>query len=639
VCGIAGFTNFHSSLSDREQIITAMCDALSHRGPDEWGQQVFDEVALGHRRLSIVGLSDGKQPMVSEKHGLAINFNGEIYNYKTLRERLKMDGFEFRTSTDTEVILYLYVKYGVEAFKYLNGMFALAIWDLNTKQLVLARDRMGKKPLFYFHKNGDLVFSSELKSLIKHPRFSKKLSLKALSKFLTYEYIPSPYSIFEDTWKLEAGEFLVFDGHKLTKSFYWQHPNIELSGSTIGSEEEAASKIENILEDAVDIRLQADVPVGVLLSGGIDSSLVTALAVKKLKEKDSRHKLQSFSIYFKERSYDESEYINLMVKKFDLDHHYEYISSQDMLELFPRLGSIMDEPMADPSIVPTYFLSRIAAKNVKTVLGGDGADELFAGYPTYIANKLINIYNIIPFNLRNLITQLISSCEGSLLPVSKANISLDFKLKQFLRGAGVASEIRFFRWMGGFLDQEKRQILNSEVQKELLGELAYEDLNRFLSRTNITSELERLLYLSQKMYLTEDVLVKVDRASMMSSLEVRAPYLDYRLVEYASSLSERYKLKGFQTKYILKQVAKKYLPARIINRPKKGFGVPITEWLSTDLKEPMYDLLSKENLSKLGIFDYSAVKQLIDDHLERKTNNRKLLWTLLSFQLWAKEIL
>lgn len=618
-----------------------MCDSLTHRGPDEWGFDVKEQVTLGHRRLSIIGLGNGKQPISSHDGNHIISFNGEIYNYQVLKEELVKDGFKFKTDTDTEVILNLYIKYGIDCFKMLNGMFAISIWDQEKERLILARDRMGQKPLFYYYKNQDIVFSSELKALTQHPRFSKTLSTNGLNKFLSYEYIPSPYTIFEDTYKLEAGELAIVTRDNIKKHFYWNYPYSELEGEKDCSTEEAVENIESILRDSVKLRLIADVPVGVLLSGGLDSSLIAALASDEIKRANAsngkQNRLKSFSIYFNEKSYDESDYIKTVVKEFDLDHHAEVVDSQTMLGLFDKLGAIMDEPMADPSLVPTYYLSKAAAKDVKTVLGGDGADELFAGYPTYIANKLVNIYNIIPYELRTFLRDSLSSQNGSLLPVSFKNISLDFKIKQFLRGAGVASEIRFFKWMGGFLEREKQDLLATDIKQDLSGELAYEDINRYLSRTNLSSELDRLLYLSQKLYLLDDILVKVDRASMMSSLEVRAPYLDHRLVEYSASLPERLKLKRFESKYILKKVAEKHLPRKIIYRPKKGFGIPISEWLCKDLKEPMMDLLSKDRLERQGIFEHEAVQNLIDGHLSLKTNNRKQLWTLLSFQLWADE--
>lgn len=631
MCGIAGFTNFRGASLDKEQVITAMCDAIAHRGPDEWDYYHTNEVSLGHRRLSIVGLSDGKQPLSDETGRYTITFNGEIYNYKALKKELIEDGYRFRTSTDTEVVLALFSKHSTEAFKYLNGMFALAIWDDEKKELTFARDRAGKKPIFYYYKDKEVIFSSELKSLVKHPHFSKKLSVKGLNKFFTFEYIPGPTSIFEDTYKLEAGQYMVITENSLRKDFYWNYPSYEFHGQSVSSEENAIDEIDRILTDAVKLRLEADVPVGVFLSGGVDSSLVTAVASKVKQER-----IKSFSIYFNEKSYDESEYISYIVKKFNLDHHSEYVSVKDMLGLVDRLGYIMDEPMADPSLVPTYFVSKIASSQIKTVMGGDGADEMFAGYPTYLANKLVNVYNIIPHEIRNAIGNFVK--EGTaLLPASNKNMSFDFKLRQFLRGVGVASEIRFFKWMAGLNEDEKRNVFKTEISEKLIGDFAYEDVNRYLSRVNIHNELDRLLYLSQKTYLTDDILVKVDRASMMNSLEVRAPFLDYRMVEFAASLPERYKLKRFTGKYILKELARRYLPNKIIDRPKKGFGIPLSEWLSGELKPVMLDLLSKEHLDKQGIFEYEGVKKLIDQHLSGTINNRKPLWNLLSFQLWAKE--
>lgn len=635
MCGLVGFTSFRETSIDKEKILKAMCDAIAHRGPDEHGYFIKNKINFGHRRLSIVGLGDGQQPMHTLDGKLSIVFNGEIYNYLDLKKTLERQGFQFRTHSDTEVILHLYTKFGLDFPKYLNGMFAIALWDHDKEQLMLVRDRMGEKPLYYQIKNKDIIFSSELKSIVKHPECSRQLSTEGLNKYLTYEYIPSPFTIFEQVYKVEAGEMIVFnDGHS-EKHFYWNQPYYKaFEGYTSSSEEDAIRDIEDLLMDSVRTRLMADVPVGVLLSGGIDSSLLTALAAKV---RPSGDKIKSFSIYFDEASYDESSYIKRIVNSFGLEHNSQTVSSKDMLGIFGQLGRIMDEPMADPSIVPTYFLSKMTAQHVKTVIGGDGSDEMFAGYPTYSANKLVQIYNIVPFELRTPLTNMLTRAQGSIIPISNKNIALDFKLKQFFRGAGVASEIRFFRWMGGFLDSEKREILNDNFKHKILGQLTYEDINRYLSRTNINQEIDRLLYLSQKLYLQDDILVKSDRAAMQNSLEIRAPFLDHRLVEYVSTMPERFKLKTLTTKYILKKLAAKHLPKDIVYRPKKGFGIPITQWLREDLKEPMLDLLSESRLKSQGIFEHQGIKTLIDDHLNHKSNNRKLLWTLLSFQLWFDE--
>lgn len=625
MCGFVGFSNFKNQ--NHPEILRQMLNSIVHRGPDDSGIYENSSMNLGFRRLSIVGLETGHQPMFSSDSKQVIVFNGEIYNYKELRKNLEKQGFIFRTDSDTEVILNLYKKYGNDFLKYINGMFAIALWDLNLQTLILARDRMGEKPLFYQVIDGEIIFASELKALLKHPKTSKEISAINLNKYLTYEYVPSPYTILDQVFKVEAGEFILVQKDKIHKSFYWAYPNQYIEGASIANESQAIDDLEALLQDSVRMRLQADVPVGVLLSGGIDSSLLTAIASKI---KSSPNKIKSFSIYFKENTYDESSYIKKIVQIFDLEHYSQVLSSKDMLNLIPRLGLIMDEPMADASIVPAYFLSKLAGSKVKTVIGGDGADEIFAGYPTYTANKLVQIYNIIPYELRSPITNFL----GKALPVSNKNIALDFKLKQFFRGSGVASEIRFFRWMGGFLESEKKSILTEKYLTEILGELTYSDINRYLSRASIYTEIDRLLYLSQKLYLQDDILLKSDRASMQNSLELRAPFLDHRIVEYAALLPDRFKLKGLTTKYILKKLAAKYLPSEIIHRPKKGFGIPITQWLQEDLKEPMLDLLSKERLERQGIFEYKGVRKLIDDHLALKTNNRKLLWTLLSLQLW-----
>ncbi len=635
MCGIAGFSSFKDVNYDREKVLHNMCDAIAHRGPDEDGYYIHEKINFGHRRLSIVGLSDGQQPMHSQDGKLTIVFNGEIYNYLELKESLLRQGYSFRTKSDTEVILNLYRKYDLDFVKHLNGMFAFALWDSEKELLILSRDRMGEKPLYYQIKNGEIIFASELKAIVKHPQCSKQLSTEGLNKYLTYEYTPTPFTMFDQVWKVEAGEIITVSHDEVQKKFYWNHPYYKsFESNTVDHEEQAVEEIENILLDSVRIRLQADVPVGVLLSGGIDSSLMTAMAAKV---KPNNQRVKSFSVYFEEASYDESSYIKRMVSDFDLDHNSLTLSSKDMLSIFGKLGQIMDEPMADPSIVPTYFLSKMTSQHVKTAIGGDGSDEMFAGYPTYSANKLVQIYNIIPYEIRSLLTNTLIKAQGSIIPISNKNVALDFKLKQFFRGAGVASEIRFFRWMGGFLDTEKKEILNSDFGRKILGQLTYEDINRYLSRTNINSEIDRLLYLSQKLYLMDDILIKSDRAAMQNSLEIRAPFLDHRLVEYVTVLPERFKLKTLTTKYILKNLAAKYLPKDIVYRQKKGFGIPITQWLREDLKEPMLDLLSESRLKSQGIFEYKGIKKLIDEHLEQKSNNRKLLWTLISFQLWFDE--
>lgn len=635
MCGIAGFTSFNKKNYNIQDTMTSMLDSIAHRGPDASGDYFEESINLGHRRLSIVDLENGKQPLISEDGKIILSFNGEIYNYVELREQLIKQGFKFQTTSDTEVIIHMYRKHGMDFLKHLNGMFAIALWDRDLEQLLIARDRMGEKPIYYQYKDDEFIFASELKALVKHPMVTKEISAIGLDKFLTYEYVPAPQTILENIWKVEAGQVIVVKKNSIKKELYWKHPFHELQegGDLYASQNEVLEKLDELMNDSIRMRLQADVPVGVLLSGGIDSSLVTAIAAKQ-----SKQKVKSFSIYFDEASYDESHYIEKMVDQFDLDHHHQTLRANDMLSIVDKMGMIMDEPMSDPSIVPTYYLSKMTAQSVKTVLGGDGADELFAGYPTYVANKLVQAYNVVPYELRTPLTNFIKKSLGKLIPVSSKNVSLDYKLQQFFRGTGVVSEIRFFKWMGGFLESEKKSIFNDSYNQKLLGNFSYDDINRYLSRTNMQNELERLLYLSQKLYLCDDILHKVDRASMQNSLEVRAPFLDHRIVEFASQLPERYKLKGFSKKHILKKLAYNYLPKEVIERPKKGFGIPITEWLKNDLKEPMLDLLSKERLDRQGIFKHESIAKIINSHLDGSSNNRKQIWNLMCFQLWYKDL-
>lgn len=635
MCGIAGFTSFNKKNYNIQDTMTSMLDSIAHRGPDASGDYFEESINLGHRRLSIVDLENGKQPLISEDGKIILSFNGEIYNYVELREQLIKQGFKFQTTSDTEVIIHMYRKHGMDFLKHLNGMFAIALWDRDLEQLLIARDRMGEKPIYYQYKDDEFIFASELKALVKHPMVTKEISAIGLDKFLTYEYVPAPQTILENIWKVEAGQVIVVKKNSIKKELYWKHPFHELQegGDLYASQNEVLEKLDELMNDSIRMRLQADVPVGVLLSGGIDSSLVTAIAAKQ-----SKQKVKSFSIYFDEASYDESHYIEKMVDQFDLDHHHQTLRADDMLSIVDKMGMIMDEPMSDPSIVPTYYLSKMTAQSVKTVLGGDGADELFAGYPTYVANKLVQAYNVVPYELRTPLTNFIKKSLGKLIPVSSKNVSLDYKLQQFFRGTGVVSEIRFFKWMGGFLESEKKSIFNDSYNQKLLGNFSYDDINRYLSRTNMQNELERLLYLSQKLYLCDDILHKVDRASMQNSLEVRAPFLDHRIVEFASQLPERYKLKGFSKKHILKKLAYNYLPKEVIERPKKGFGIPITEWLKNDLKEPMLDLLSKERLDRQGIFKHESIAKIINSHLDGSSNNRKQIWNLMCFQLWYKDL-
>ena len=625
MCGIYGYLSSKRSIDPR--ILRSMGDTLRHRGPDDEGEMIGEDgdlcVGFGHQRLSIIDLSPaGRQPMSNEDGSIWITYNGEIYNFRALREELERKGHRFKSSSDTEVVIHLYEELGIRCLEKMNGMFAFALWDRHKKTLILARDRIGKKPLHYALSNEGIVFASELKALLTHPSVSREIDLQSLNRYLTYEYVPAPDSIFKSIKKLEPGHYLLYRQGATEMVQYWDIP---LTDNPMGykTETEYVEDLRERLANAVKSRLVADVPVGLFLSGGVDSSLIAALAMR------ANPKLECFSIGFDEPSFDESRYAREVARALNAQHQLMIFSTREMLDTVHSLPDILDEPLADASILPTYLLSKFASQKVKVALSGDGGDELFAGYPTYQAHKLITYYDSLPAFLKSALRAMASH-----LPVSHNNISTEFKIKQFLKGAGVASEIRFFIWMGAFTDAEKKGLLSDEVKSELRSHNTYEDIFNYISKSKLTKDMERILYLSMKLYLQDDLLVKVDRTSMANSLEVRCPLLDYEFIEFACSLPMFYKLNGLKTKYLFKKAAMGLLPASIINRPKKGFGIPISRWLCGELKDLMMNHLNQQTIERQGLFDWPYISGLMDAHLSRRADHRKLLWPLIVFQIW-----
>jgi asparagine synthase (glutamine-hydrolysing) len=628
MCGIYGYLSLKTSIDPR--ILRSMGDTLRHRGPDDEGEMIGDDgdssVGFGHQRLSIIDLSPaGRQPMSNRDGSIWITYNGEIYNFKILREELERKGYQFRSNSDTEVIIHLYEELGIRCLERLNGMFAFALWDRHEKTLFLARDRIGKKPLHYALSGEGIVFASELKALLAHPSIPREIDLKSLNRYLTYEYVPAPDTIFKSIKKLEPGHYLLYRRGVRELIQYWDIP---LTDNPMGykTEVEYAEDLRERLATAVKARLVADVPVGVFLSGGLDSSMIAALATR------ANSKLECFSIGFDEPSFDESRYAREVARALNAKHQLMIFSTRELLDTIHKLPDLLDEPLADASILPTYLLSKFASQRVKVALSGDGGDELFAGYPTYQAHKLVTYYDSLPLFVKTALRSIASH-----LPVSHNNISTEFKIKQFLKGAGVASEIRFFIWMGAFTDGEKRQLLSDEVKSELRRYNTYEDIFNYISKSKLTNDMERILYLSMKLYLQDDLLVKVDRTSMANSLEVRCPLLDYEFVEFVCGLPMFYKLNGLKTKYLFKRAAAGFLPASIIRRPKKGFGIPVSRWLCGELKDLMMRHLNQETIERQGLFDWTYVKSLVDAHLRRVADHRKLLWPLIVFQIWHEK--
>jgi len=629
MCGIVGFLTSNPSDIPDHQILQRMRDLLTHRGPDDQGEHIrsLNEkgpfLFLGHRRLSIIDLVSGQQPLSNEDGTVWVLFNGEIYNFKELRDRLRTLGHRFATNSDTEVIVHSYEEYGEGCFKHLNGMFAIGIWDERKKQLILARDRLGKKPLYYSALPGTFLFASELKAIMAYPKFKRKIAPLSLMKYLFYEFIPSPHTIFEDAMKLPAASYLIWRDEKTEIKRYWSPFDMEVIKDI--SEEEAESRIIDLLRTSVKRRLISDVPLGIFLSGGIDSSAVAAFA-----QREVPGKVKTFSIGFEDPSFDESGYASLASTFLETEHYEQRMTPEDMLAIVPQLPDILDEPMADASILPTYLLSKFTRKHVTVALGGDGGDELFAGYPTYLAHQLANPYENYLGLLHPLATYL-----GNLLPVSDNNISFDFKVKKFLSGIGYPDGIRNSIWLGSFPFMENEKVLSDEIRTQFNRDRLVEDLARYEKDYPLNDRMTLLQYLDLKLYLQEAILVKVDRASMACSLEVRAPFLDYELVEFVIRLPSRLKFKGFTSKYILKRAMKKFLPPEVVHRPKKGFGVPIAKWVKGPLKELFRNMLSLERIEREGFLSQEYVATLLEDHLKNKKDNRKPLWTLLIWQLWV----
>ena len=618
MCGIAGFLNRDGEAADRE-LLARMTATLAHRGPDGEGEFREGPVGLGHRRLSIIDVGGGTQPMGNEDGTVQVTFNGEIYNDPELRASLLSKGHAFRTGCDTESLVHLYEEHGPGFARHLNGMFALAIWDAPRRRLVLARDRMGQKPLFYCETaSGGLVFGSEPKALLAHPDVPKRLDPRGLARYLFYEYVPAPSSIWGGMKKLPPGHVLVREGGNSTVTRYWESPSPSAEAPPF---EEAASRFWDDFRGAVARHRRSDVPLGVFLSGGVDSSSVAAA----LAELEPARNIRTFSIGFEDRSFDESDHARAVARHLGTDHRERTFSAEMVFELLPEVAGWLDEPFGDASILPTHLLSRFARGEVTVALGGDGADELLAGYPTFQAERASSMFRKLPRAARSLARAAVGR-----LPVDPGNISLDFKLKQFLRGASEPSSLAHQRWLGSFSGQEIGQVLEDggtfDVESEHLRRASLLDPGG--------DPLTRSLRLYQDTYLPDDILAKVDRASMACGLEVRAPFLDAGLVDTIQRLPSSYKYGRGITKRLLKGAAKGRLPPAILDRPKKGFGIPVARWLKGPLSPLMHSLLGPGRLRRQGLFRPDEVARRIGEHEAGARDHRKPLWTLLMFQLW-----
>lgn len=620
MCGIAGQVYFKGHKKVNKSSLVLMTNSLKHRGPDGSGFYLKENVGLAMRRLAVIDLIGGIQPIYNESKSIYAVFNGEIYNYRYLRNKLINKGHHFNSHTDSEVIVHLYEEYKLDFVNYLEGMFAIALWDKDNKRLVLVRDRLGIKPLYYMLANDQIVFASEIKA-IKNTLPNLTIDTKALKSFLSLLYIPAPLSIYKEIKKLQPGHMLILNQDQVKIQKYWFLEKI-----TINKMDQQQLKIHflQLLEKAIKDELNADVPVGCFLSGGLDSSAVVALAAKQ-----SIKPLKTFTAIFKEDSYNESSYARLVADYYKTDHT-ELIIKPKPNQIVKDLVSVFDEPYADSSAIAAYYLAELTSQHVTVALSGDGGDELFAGYVTYKADKLANIFSYLPNYIKeNLLPFIINR-----LPTTESKASLDFKLKQFINGLNDSPIKRHYNWKV-FMDELN---LKSLIKKELLTDWDYFQIyEQYLSEASQFETITKNLYADTKVYLVDDNLTKVDRTSMAHSLEVRVPILNQEIVEFAFSLSDKIKMPKLNLKHFMKQSLTGILPSEIINRPKAGFSVPMPKWLKTDLKPQLDYYLSSSMINKQGYFNDFQIQRIMSEHQNGLANHSRSLWGLLNFSVWVEQ--
>ncbi|MFL5705557.1 MAG: asparagine synthase (glutamine-hydrolyzing) [Ktedonobacteraceae bacterium] len=610
MCGIAGFINVQHRRDDAEQLIDRMCQVIRHRGPDDQGTWVGEGVALGMRRLSIIDLARGQQPIFNEDQSIIIVFNGEIYNFHELQKELQERGHRFTTNSDTETIVHAYEEYGDDCVKHLRGMFTFAIWDRNRQRLLAARDRFGKKPLNYYWDGQRLIFGSEIKSILE-AGIPRAINPNALEEYLVYRYVPTPNTLFRNVWKLPAAHILIYENGQISTKRYW-----ELSFASTCQDDEATAieRTRALLTEAVQVRLMSEVPLGAFLSGGIDSSLLVGLMSSLMSQP-----VKTFSIGFEENDYSELPYARQVAQYFGTDHH-EFFVRPDLISVLPQLVWAYDEPFADSSMLPTYYVSKLAREHVTVVLTGDGGDEIFGGYTRYARELAISR---MPALLRYLLKY-----GGMLMPdgMRGKNRLLNLHRDLAARSMGVYTL---------FPDSARASMFSPEYSAILRDHDPYERLIsefRTAPRPDIAAQLQ---YVDVRTHLTDDILVKVDKATMLNSLEARAPLLDQYLAEYVSSLPSSIRTRNGVLKYLLKKVAADILPAEILTRRKQGFEVPIKHWFRSDLTDYARELLDSPQARQRGIFDPKFIDNLLKAHSSTKlVNHGSAIWTLLCLELW-----
>lgn len=625
MCGICGYYGDNILLNSGK--LREMNELIIHRGPDEDGYFYSDGVGLAMRRLSILDIEHGKQPIFNEDNTICTVFNGEIYNFKKLKKDLESKGHIFRTNSDTEVIVHLYEEYGKNLVQYLRGMFALAVWDSNKKSLLLARDRLGIKPLFYSIIENNVIFGSEIKCLLASNIVSNEIDLQAVDAFFTYTYIPSPLTIYKDIKKLEPGNLIIIDSSGVNKEQYWDLDFSKQGNSN--TKQYWNKKIESTIYEAVKTHLLSDVPVGAFLSGGVDSSLIVAMMAKS-----SEQAIETFTMGFDDKSgalLDERKYAQLLVDKYNLIFN-EFTVTPNYQKIIGEIVSAFDEPFADDSVIPSYYISKLTRKKVKVALSGLGGDELFAGYYRYLGLYVSQLYEYVPSFLNNyIVSPLINK-----LPEPKNSTDRINHIKRFINNSNKTPANRYLGYVSTLDSLERKKLFSSEVS-DLIDYKKTNDivLNAF-NQCNSKSLTDKMLYTDIKTYLPDDILALSDRLSMWHSLELRVPFVDHKLVELCAKLPSRYKINLLGMKVILKKIARYWVPNEIIDHKKQGFESPMAGWIKNDLHTYINDLLSKENIEKIGIFNYQFIQDKLDAHFSGKEKNNKIIFSLMMFVLWYK---
>jgi len=629
MCGFTGYLNGDVNKTADVHQTELMVEKQRHRGPDNSGSYLDGNFAVSHVRLSIIDLTaNGKQPMQNESGNICVAFNGEVYNFRELKKKYSLENkFNFRSKTDTEVVLYLYELLGLDFISELNGMFAFAIWDSRIKQLILARDPFGIKPLFYTVSGGAFWFSSEIKSLLGIPGLQKEICIKALQNYFSFDYIPGEDTAFENIKEVKPGYLMqISSGETLTIKYrpYWEPV---YGNEKPDNPKEVIEQVRMLLTDAVRTQLVSDVPVGVMLSGGMDSSTLTAL-MAHIRGDSNFH---TFSIGFDEPSFDETKYSKIVAGLFGTTHHDIHITPRSIIENIEHCISFIDEPYADGSAIPTYLLSKEAKKHITVLLSGEGGDEIFGGYDTHKAYLYNQYYKKIPKPARWLTRQCVES-----LPSSYKKLSFDFKAKKFVRGSEYSIPHSHYSWREVFSEAEKKQLFNFPFDAEKKYGPSYCLFTDFFDQLKNGDDLNKLLAIDCSFHLPDDLMIKNDRMTMANSIEARVPFTDMNLFNYMSKISGRSKLMKNTTKYFMKEAMKGMLPETIINKKKIGLEIPYSKWLCNEMKELMLDHLSKDSLNRVPFINKDYVHLVIQEHLSQKKDNGRELWGLLNFVIWHK---